>query len=123
VRGQQPATLGMAWLNSSVHCLSFMWCYYSVVFLLSAYLSFYTDALCMGIHVKYTDQHFYFVYNFILISLFCPLFIPLAITHPASCSVDEWSLSLGGEGVGSGVEQRGHEADHSPPPNAEFTSD
>jgi len=45
VRGQQPATLGMAWHNSSVHCLPFMWCYDSVVFLLlSAYLSFYTDA-------------------------------------------------------------------------------
>ena len=71
--------------------------------LLSAFLSFYTDTLCMGIHVKYTDQHFYFVYNFILISLFCPLFIPLATTHPASWSVDVWFISLfflGGRGGG-----------------------
>lgn len=114
MRGQQLAALGMAWLNSSVHCLPFMWWYYSVVFLLSAYLSFYTDALCVGIHVKYTDQHFYFVYNFMLISWFCQLFIPLATAHPAFCSVDVWSLSLG-----AGVEQPGHEADHSPSSSVE----
>ena len=98
--------------------------------LLSAFLSFYTDTLCMGIHVKYTDQHFYFVYNFILISLFCPLFIPLATTHPASWSVDVWFISLfffGWAGqwrvMLSGVEQPGHEADHSPPSSAEVTNE
>jgi len=74
----------------------------------------------MGIHVKYTDQHFYFVYNFILISLF----VPLVTTHqPPGQWMYGLFIFLGGEVMGSEVEQPGHEADHSPASSAEVMNE